>query len=188
MHSRSAGAGNLDRTANLLGALALEVTRAQEQATQAVVGQAGAAAAALVVIAAAPGRTIEHLRGPLGLTQPGAARLVERLATAGWVDRGGPGGRRGLSLTLTPEGQAVLDDLLAARRAALEAVLTPLEAAEREQLTGLLETLLAARVHDRPDCERLCRLCERPVCARCPVGRALDRHLMARSAGPRPAP
>ena len=41
MHSRSTAPGNVDRTANLLGALALEVTRAQEQATHAVVGQAG---------------------------------------------------------------------------------------------------------------------------------------------------
>jgi MarR family transcriptional repressor of emrRAB len=188
MHSRSAAPGNVDRTANLLGALALEVARAQEQATHAVVGQAGAAAGALVVIAAAPGRTIEQLRGPLGLTQPGATRLVERLVRAGWVQREGPGGRRGLSLTLTAEGQAVLEDLLAARRAALEAVLLPLAPAEQEQLTNVLETLLAARVGDRTDLERLCRMCERAVCARCPVGHALDCLLTAGSEGPPRAP
>jgi MarR family transcriptional regulator, negative regulator of the multidrug operon emrRAB len=142
-----------------------------------VVGQSGAAAAALDVIAAAPGRTVEQLRGPLGLTQPGATRLVERLVRAGWVDRGGPGGRRGLELTLTPEGQRTFAAMLAARRAVLTDFLAPLGGAEQERLGGLLETLLAARVHGRPDLERLCRLCERRVCRRCPVGQALDQIL-----------
>jgi MarR family transcriptional repressor of emrRAB len=142
-----------DRTANLLGALALEVAHAEQQAVDAVVGQSGAAAAAIVVIAASPGRTLEHLRGPLGLSQPGATRLVERLVTAGWVERSGPGGRRGFELRLTPAGQRILDAILLARRAALDAVL------------------------ERRDLERLCRLCERRVCSRCPVGHALDRLL-----------
>lgn len=163
-----------DRTANLLGALALEVAHAEQQAVNAVVGQSGAAAAAIVVIAATPGRTLEHLRGPLGLSQPGATRLVERLVTAGWVERSGPGGRRGLELRLTPAGERIFDAILLARRAALDAVLAPLTETQQEQLGGLLETLLAARVGDRPDLERLCRLCERRVCSRCPVGHALD--------------
>jgi DNA-binding MarR family transcriptional regulator len=162
------------RTANLFGALALEAARAQEEATRAVVGHAGAAASALVVIAAAPGRTIEQLRGPLGLTQPGATRLVERLVHAGWVERSGPGGRRGLQLRLTAAGRQVFDELLATRRAALTELLEPLSKAQHAQLSELLETLLAARVDDRADLERLCRLCERRSCDRCPVGHALD--------------
>jgi DNA-binding MarR family transcriptional regulator len=148
--------------------------RAQEEATRAVVGQSGAAAAALVVIAAAPDRTIEQLRGPLGLSQPGATRLVERLVEAGWVERSGPGGRRGLRLRLTAAGRRVFDALLAARRRALTELLEPLSGGERAQLADVLESLLAARVHDRPDLERLCRLCERRSCRRCPVGHALD--------------
>src|SRR4051812_15352603 len=158
MHSRSGAPENLDRTANLLGALALEATRAQERAVEAVVGKSGAAAAAIVVIAASPGRTIEQLRGPLGVTQPGATRLVGRLGRAGWGGRAGPGGRRGLRLTLTAAGRKLLDGMLTARRAALTDLLAPLPAAQHEQLGEALETLLAARVHDRPDLERLCRL------------------------------
>jgi DNA-binding MarR family transcriptional regulator len=180
MHANRRRAVNLDpegRTENLLGALVLEAAHAQAAATHAAVGQGGATAAALVVIAAAPGRTIEQLRGPLGLTQPGATRLVERLVDAGWVERGAVAGRRGLRLTLTDAGRDVLDDALAARRAALSRLLAPLSAEQRAQLSGLLETLLAARVADRADLERLCRLCERPTCARCPVSHALDQLL-----------
>jgi MarR family transcriptional regulator, negative regulator of the multidrug operon emrRAB len=165
--------GAAPRTANLLGALALEAALVQEQAAQAVVGQAGAAAGALDTVAAYPGRTTEALRKPLGLSQPGAARLVERLAEAGWVERAGPGGRRGLELRPTPEGAEVLDELLAARRAALTELLAPLSEDEQRQLTTLLEKLLAARTTDRIALERLCRLCERRVCRRCPVSGAL---------------
>jgi MarR family transcriptional regulator, negative regulator of the multidrug operon emrRAB len=159
------------RAANLLGALALEAARVMETVHEPV-GQAGAAAQALVTIGAYPGRTIEQLRSPLGLSQPGAVRLVERLAAAGWVDRAGSRGRHGFELSLTPAGQAVVDELLLRRRAALEDLLAPLSVAERESLEALLEKLLAARTGDRADLERLCRLCERRVCKRCPVAAA----------------
>jgi len=159
------------RVSNLLGAMALEVSRLQEVVHESV-GQTGAAASALDTIAAYPGRTIEQLRKPLGLSQPGAVRLVERLVGAGWVDRRGSRGRRGFELHLTAAGRSVVDELLARRRAALTPVLEPLSRRERAQLESLLEKLLAARKGDRGDLERLCRLCERDVCRRCPVAAA----------------
>jgi MarR family transcriptional regulator, negative regulator of the multidrug operon emrRAB len=161
------------RLPNLLGALALEGAGILEAATQSVVEQSGAAAAALVTIAARPGRTIEQLRAPLGLSQPGAVRLVERLTDAGWVERSGPGGRRGFALDLTHEGRAVLDELLTARRRALAELLDPLTEKERAQLSRMLEKLLAARSGEKSDLERLCRLCEWHSCDRCPVASAV---------------
>ncbi len=174
MHATSRPAANADRTANLLGALSIELARGIETATAAVVGQTGAAAAALVVIAAAPGRTIEDLRRPLGLTQPGATRLVERLVQAGWVHRATSRGRRGLQLTLADQGREILEELLAARRATINEALSALTPAQLDQLSAILETLLGARIADRADLERVCRLCERPSCPRCPVGAKLD--------------
>jgi MarR family transcriptional repressor of emrRAB len=159
------------RTANLLGALALEAARMMETVREPV-GEAGAAATALVTIGAYPDRTIERLRAPLGLSQPGAVRLVERLAGAGWVTRAGARGRRGFELRLTEAGQAVVDELLARRRAVLAELLEPLSEAESRRLEGLLEKLLAARTRERADLERLCRLCERRACERCPVAAA----------------
>src|SRR4051794_41559714 len=90
-----------ERVANLLGALALEATTVQVRAGEEILGQSGAAVSALVTIAAHPDRTVEELRAPLGLSQPGAGRLVQRLVDAGWVDRAGPGGRGGHRLTAT---------------------------------------------------------------------------------------
>jgi MarR family transcriptional regulator, negative regulator of the multidrug operon emrRAB len=66
-----------------------------------------------------------------------------------------------------------IDDLLVARRAALAELLDPLSEREQAALARLLEKLLSARSGDRADLERLCRLCERRVCRRCPVAAAL---------------
>ncbi len=162
------------RIANLLGALGLEATTVQARAAQAVVGQAGSAAAALVTIAAHPNRTVEELRAPLGLSQPGAARLVQRLVNAGWIERTGPGGRGGHRLTPTATGCRLLDEMFDARRAALLDLLEPLPDNERQALAATLERLLTARTTDTISAKHLCRLCERRTCARCPVARAAD--------------
>ena len=79
MHGRS------ERDRNLIGAFALAAADAMRSAAEAEVGQSGAAAAALITIGAYRGRSIEQLRGPLGLSQPGAVRLVERLEARAWV-------------------------------------------------------------------------------------------------------
>jgi DNA-binding MarR family transcriptional regulator len=161
------------RTANLLGALALEASGLQHEAISGALGQGGAAAAALVTIRKYPGRTVEQLREPLGISQPGAARLVDRLVRGGLVERSGPGGRRGLELDLTPAGEEAFDRLLRARREALETLLEPLSDAERRTLAALLERMLGARADTHADTERLCRECERRVCRRCPVARSV---------------
>jgi len=175
MHTIGQGKVNA-RTANLLGALTLEATHLQQQAGEEVVGIGGAAAAALVTIQARPGWTIEQMRGGLGLTQPGAARLVERLTREGLVERFGPGGRRGYELRLTAKGDTVLEQLLLGRRAALTDLLAPLSDPDQARLGELLELLLAGRIGDRGDLERVCRLCERRCCAQCPVSDAYERH------------
>jgi MarR family transcriptional regulator, negative regulator of the multidrug operon emrRAB len=153
------------RTANLLGALGLEA------ATVMPAGR-GATMGALVTVAAHPNRTVEELREPLGLSQPGAARLVQRLVDAGLVARGGPGGRGGLRLSCTDAGRRAVDSFAEERRAKLLELLDPLTEAERDELGSMLERMLAARTEGVPGAKRLCRLCERRVCERCPVARA----------------
>jgi len=166
MHVRS------DRDRNLIGAFALAAADALRSAAEAEVGQSGAAAAALITIDAYRGRSIEQLRGPLGLSQPGAVRLVERLEARGWVERR-PSPGRATALHLTADGEALLKRILAARAAALDALLEPLANEQRAAMTAASEAALAAATTDRPTLERLCRLCERDVCDACPVAGAL---------------
>src|ERR671914_299457 len=102
------------RDVNVVGAFALAAADASRQAAERSLGQGASAPAALITIGAYPGRTIEQLRQPLGLSQPGALRLVERLEDAGWVARRAANGR-GVALSLTPSGEKVVAELLQAR-------------------------------------------------------------------------
>jgi DNA-binding MarR family transcriptional regulator len=166
MHSRDA------RLANLLGAWAQEAAEALDAAGHEVAGAGGGVPAALTTIGARPGLTMEELRAALRLSQPGALRLVERLERSGRVRRrAGTGRARGLELTAA--GRRAEQRLLARRRERLLDLLAPLDEDGRQRLTELLELLLAERTHDHDDLERLCRLCERTACARCPVEHAL---------------
>src|SRR3954449_12073737 len=65
-------AGDDDRLVKLLGAFGLAVADRVRADTEAAVGHSGAAAAALVMIAQFPGRTVEFLRRAVGLSHPGA--------------------------------------------------------------------------------------------------------------------
>jgi DNA-binding MarR family transcriptional regulator len=161
----------MDRTANLLGALALLLTDALTDATRDAAGRSGAAAAALAVLAQEPGQGIEALRAPLGLTHSAAVRLIDARAADGCARRGPGGDGRSVSVTLTEAGQARGHAVLDRRAAVLDGALAPLGPAERATLTGLLERMLTWLTTDRVQAERTCRLCRNDCCPaqRCPV-------------------
>src|SRR5881392_1829607 len=95
MHSRDA------RLANLFGAAALAALDAQEKAVAQAVGLSATAAATLVTIAARPGWSAERLRPAVGLSQPGMARLLDRLVAGRLVEkrRGRDGREHALHVT-----------------------------------------------------------------------------------------
>jgi DNA-binding MarR family transcriptional regulator len=157
------------RAANLAGAWALAVADAADDAVHAALGQGGAAPAALVAIHDSPGQSIERLRPTLGLSQPGAARLVDRLVAAGWVRRSRGADARTAALSLTVAGRRVVARILRERERRLERLLDPLSDEQADQLAELLGAMLRSQTHDDHDLRRLCRLCDRPVCDACPV-------------------
>lgn len=162
------------RTANLLGAFALAVTDAMTAAVAAAADRGGSGPAALVLIHDEPGGSVETLRGGLGLSQPGAARLVDTLVADGLVERRpGPDGRT-WALHLTSGGAARARRLLRARADVLADVLAPLSATDRRALTPILEGALGALVQDEPHAVMICRLCEERACPldACPVEHA----------------
>jgi MarR family transcriptional regulator, negative regulator of the multidrug operon emrRAB len=172
MHVRST------RDRNLIGAFALAAGDAMRRAAEVEVGQSGAAAGALITIGAYGGRSIEHLRSPLGLSQPGAVRLVERLESGGWIERR-PSPGRAAALHLTAAGEALVERVLAARAAALDELLAPLAEEDVAAMAAAANAALAAATTDRAALERLCRLCERGVCDACPVAGALHARVNA---------
>jgi MarR family transcriptional regulator, negative regulator of the multidrug operon emrRAB len=157
---------------NLVGTFSLAVSDAVADSVADVVGHAGALGAAVAYVFQKPGCGIEHLREPLGLSQPAAVRLVSQMAEAGLATRSTDSSdRRRAQVHLTRRGRAVAEALLAARRNAIDSVLRSLSPAEQESLAALISKALAATAVDRAHGEQLCRLCDVRVCPdpRCPI-------------------
>jgi MarR family transcriptional regulator, negative regulator of the multidrug operon emrRAB len=160
------------REANLLGALGLAV--ADRLAEAADPRAAGSAAEALVTLhGTGGGLSIDALARVVGLSHSGAVRLVDRLQAAGLVERRAGADQRSTSLRLTVTGRRAARRALARREAAVQGLLAPLSAADRESVARLSELVLAAAARTAGERERVCRLCDREACGRrrgdCPV-------------------
>lgn len=158
-----------DRTANLLGALALAVADRIEEVARTILNHAGETPAALVVIGYGLGPSNDQLRRVLGLSHPGSVRLVDRLVSGGLVERREGRDRRAIALYLTDRGAACRERLLRGRLAAIAPYLSGLTDPEEDALAALLHKMLSSL--DTTDLERctLCRLCDDRVCTDCPI-------------------
>jgi MarR family transcriptional regulator, negative regulator of the multidrug operon emrRAB len=157
-----------DRLANLLGVAVLATHDRMRAAVEAELPAGGAAPAALVHLHAHPGETVEALRRVLGISQPATVRALDRLATAGLLERRPGPDRRSLALHLTADGERAAERLHARRTEALNALLEVLAPAERDALRPLLERLVASLAADRAGALRTCRLCDRAACTSAP--------------------
>jgi MarR family transcriptional regulator, negative regulator of the multidrug operon emrRAB len=162
------------RTANLLGALAVGLTDAVEAAARKEAREGGPAGAALCAIAHEPGLSIEQLRRALGLSHPGAVRLIDRLAAEGVIERRAARDRRAVALQLTPAGMRRVRKIIADRRRALQATLRVLSPRERRSLAPLLAKMLRALPQSEAHALAICRFCEGEACDPCPVGEGLE--------------
>ncbi|TXS04218.1 MarR family winged helix-turn-helix transcriptional regulator [Streptomyces sp. NBC_00708] len=80
----------------------------------------------------------------LSIDRSDVVKIVDGLGAAGLVERArDTADRRRVTVTVTPAGRALLEDLESEAVAVQEEVLTPLNARERAQLTALL-----LRVHE----------------------------------------
>lgn len=134
-----------------------------------IVNRAGETPAALVVIGHGTGPSNDQLRSVLGLSHPGAVRLVDRLVADGLVERRRGHDKRAVALHLSARGHAVREKLLEERFAAIGSLLAPLTEAERQQLGNLLGKVLSAPKPGHGERRRLCRLCDKRACTDCPI-------------------
>ena len=121
--------GSDERTAQLLGALALALADRAGAAVEADAGLAGSDAAALVTLRNyAEGEPLDLLRRALALSHPGVVRLADRLQARGLVERHrSERDGRAVALRLTAAGRRAADAALAARGEAIGAALATLE-------------------------------------------------------------
>lgn len=169
--------GSDERTAQLLGALALALADRAGAAVEADAGLAGSDAAALVTLRNyAEGEPLDLLRRALALSHPGVVRLADRLQARGLVERHRSArDGRAVALRLTAAGRRAADAALAARGEAIGAALAELEPAQRRALGPMLERMLGAQTTDSTASLVICRMCDPDVCGhpdRCPVTQA----------------
>jgi DNA-binding MarR family transcriptional regulator len=161
------------RTNNLLGALAIGLADEMRAVAERQANQAGIDPAALCVIGHAPGLSITMLRGVLGLSHPGAVRLVDRLEGDGLVERQPAADGRAVALVLTRHGRRRVAAILAERARVLARVLDVLTAQERATLERISEKMLRVLPRDLCHALAVCRYCEEATCAPCPVEESL---------------
>ena len=162
---------DVDRTTNLLGALALALTDRMTEEAEMRAEHSAAAPAALVSVGIDPGVSVGALAQTIGLTHSATVRLIDRLANDGLMERrDGPDGRS-VGLHLTRRGTVRRRAILKGRHQVLSEVLEALPASDQSVLTTLIETLLGAMTLDRPQANHICRLCDEDTCpgATCPV-------------------
>src|SRR3954447_9767476 len=99
---------------NLLGALTLELSGAQEFAAQQAASLGTSACAALVSLGPYAGMTVGELAKILSLSHSVTVRLVDGLAKAGLLVRKPGEDRRFVRLRLTAQGSALRHRILAA--------------------------------------------------------------------------
>lgn len=174
------------RAANLLGAFMLVGSDALRDACESALEYGGETAAALVVLGYEPGLAslglsrILGLSRVLGLSHAGTVRLVDKLVAQGLVLRErDQDDQRAVCLALSPAGQAARTQILEARARALDAMLAALSEAERRQLEGILDKMLAAWTPTVDPAIRICRLCDTGSCGDCPVERVDHPHLVS---------
>jgi len=161
-----------DRTGNLLGAFVLALGDAMRASVEKASGHGITASAALATALFSPGKSVDALRRTLGLSAAGATRLVDKLQGDGLVERRASlDDGRERAVVLTDAGAQCADKVLEARRAVHSRALAALSTDERNQLAGMLDSMLTALTPDRPTCDRTCRLCDLAACPQdiCPV-------------------
>jgi DNA-binding MarR family transcriptional regulator len=151
-----------------------------DRTADAVGGAAGQSASAATALSALhqflDDPPVDRLRQVLGLTPSGTVRLVDRLEEVELVTRGPGTDGRSVSVRLTAAGRRAAKRVAEARGAILDDALSSLDAAEREQLDGLLARVLAGLIRGPGASRWMCRLCDMSACGRdegrCPVANA----------------
>jgi MarR family transcriptional regulator, negative regulator of the multidrug operon emrRAB len=160
------------KCANLLGALALTLSDQLQNVMQSELELAGIPAAALVVINAERGITIEVLAKALKLSQSNMVRAVQLLEAKELIRKSQQKDRRKFSLLATTKGKRKVKAMLGRRATVLESALSKLTVTETSTLESLLAALLKGAVKVPTEKFSMCRLCDEDACGpdcECPV-------------------
>ena len=163
------------RFENIIGALAFRIADEVNAVTSDQLELSGPVAAAIALIDHKPGITIDELRHGLSLSHAGTVRAVDRLASAGYVERTQAShDKRAVALQLTEKGVTASQRIFETRQNVIADLLSVLTPDEKSTFEALTEKLLKASIHDVPHAFSVCRLCHASSCLNCPVTAALS--------------
>lgn len=170
-------ASDFRRTTNLLGALSVAVADRLYAKVGEATGRPRSDTAALMILSTVlDGASQESLASVLSLSQSGTARLVDRLAAAGLIERHDGPDRRTWAVNLTTAGDAAARKALGEREGAIHDVIKTLDIQQQRTLTPVLEALLAGLTSTSDEAFRICRMCDPVACGHytgdCPVTQA----------------
>ncbi len=160
---------DMDRTTNLMGALALALTDRIGSGMKEAFDRSAESAAAIIVLGYAPGLSIDVLRQVLDRSHPGTVRLVDRLEEDGLIERREAADGRAVALHLTRKGGKLRQRLMDRRLDVLEAGLEGLTAEERVLFGDLLAKVLTNLPETEMAKHRICRFCSVGTCSNCPI-------------------
>ena len=169
------------RVANRLGAIALTLSDAIRESTEAATGMAGGLPAALVSLHEwADGRSVDVLAEAMRVSHSRAVRVVDQLEAAGLARRESDpsDGRRAL-VWLEPAGRERAERALDARARVVNSAIAAFDAAGMRELERVVGALLDATTADVRSARETCRLCDAHACGHydgiCPVSLAAHR-------------
>ncbi|MGV2980624.1 MarR family winged helix-turn-helix transcriptional regulator [Camelimonas sp. ID_303_24] len=162
-------AGN--KTANMLGALAIVLADDLREAVNVALATTGETAAAIIMLGAHPGLTIREIAEALGISHSGAVRLIDRLERDGLVRKKAGTDARTMLVELSSEGLAQRKMALRERGEVLDRAVSLLDAHEAEFLGRTLDKLLRGLLTRPEHGYRYCRMCDEDKCVPncCPV-------------------
>lgn len=159
------------RTANLLGALALEIAGRLDKHGKLHPNETSSAAAALNVIGFYEGCSNGALSRALGLSHTATVRLVDKLEAANLVTSATGSDRRAVALRLTDLGREKAREVVHERCVLLGDIINVLTPEQQRHLDAIAEILLKSMVEAAEDADHICRLCDDVACPpeQCPV-------------------
>src|SRR5215469_9442325 len=146
------------RTANLLGALAVEIAGRAERLGRLHPNETSSATAALNVVGFYEGCSNGALSRAIGLSHTATVRLVDKLEAAGLVISEPGADKRAVSLRLTDLGRERARNDVHERCVLLGDLVDVLTPSQRERLDEILETLLRSMVKAAEEADHICRL------------------------------
>ena len=163
----------MNRTTNILGALALALSDRIASETGVISGMSPSAASALIQVHFYPGISVEQLKSQIGLSHSASVRVIDLLEDAGHLGRRRITEKdaRVISVFITPKGPDLVQRILDLRNSITRKIVAGLSPDDQQHLERIVCGLVRNLIRPGPEQELACRICDLSACPQetCPM-------------------